>query len=192
MNVKVLFFIQILPFLFIQLNGLTIEIEPDELNQVSEILQAFINNHSQQQTYHPLRRSLIKRVIFPLLKTFLRNIVQMFGIMMTLVGANLLSVKWEPMAMGGVNVNNTSISTSDLITATEMCNSDNDYGCNQNQCWRTCDLDSSDSIKSGKIDSISWCYTYSSVNKGNFKNCDSSEDCSPCWDCLTSCTDSYK
>lgn len=71
MKVKVLFLIlMISAFFSIQLNGLTIEIEPNEINQVSEILQAFINNQSLQP-YQPQRRSSIRSVIIPLLKAYL-------------------------------------------------------------------------------------------------------------------------
>lgn len=172
----------------IQLNALiSIEIEPNDLEQVSEILQTFIQ---QQQQQLPTRFSTT-RVISPLLKSITRSLIQMTGIMLTLVGANLLTLKLETFIVKQpaekiTEINNNTEIISNITALMEKCK--NEYGCNRNRCWRTCT--SNEELKIEKEDEDmkeTWCYTSSKANTSDFQSCTFYNDCSPCWDCSSDC-----
>lgn len=87
---KVSFIVLLLTIFFIisSFGHITIEIEPNELHQISEILQSFINQQQQQlQPQYPSMRNPILRVIGPLIKPVSVGIIQMIGIKLTPVGS---------------------------------------------------------------------------------------------------------
>lgn len=156
-------------------NGyITIEIEPDDVHQLSDILQMFIENQQiPTRTQYSLRRN-----IFSLLKSFSRGIVQLISIMMTLVGVNLITMKMESSIM---LLNQTEQTTTHMFAHREICK--HDFGCTENICWRTCEETNERKAEQ------KWCFTSSYPNISNFQPCTYSYECSPCWSCSTSCTD---
>lgn len=145
-----------------------IQIEAEDMQRITDILQS-----SHQ------RSDLISTG-----KTISKAVLQMLGIMLTLVGANLLTSKLEPAI--GSPVHFTYINRTTPSDITDMCKYD--YGCDDNLCWRTCD---------GEVDALekrvsSWCHTTISTQKPEYKECVNSYECSPCWDCLTPCNSANK
>lgn len=76
MKVSFIFILLLSSFLIHSNGHITIEIEPDDLHQISEILEAYI----QRKHHQSLTRSPLRRAIVPLLKTVSSGIVQLFGI----------------------------------------------------------------------------------------------------------------
>lgn len=171
---KVTVFIIILLFTTIlnsNANGyITIEIEPDDVYQLSNILQTFLENNQIPTTR---TRSSIRHIILPLIKSFSRGIIQMLSIMLTLVGANLITMKMESSV---VIVNQT-----EQTTTHEICK--HDFGCTENICWRTCEE------TNDKKEEQKFCFTSPYSNMTNFHPCTFTHECSPCWKCTTACTD---
>lgn len=173
----VLFFIYVC-----QLNAhISIQIEPNEIEQISEILQGFIlRQHDQQQP--PTRRYRLCYMLIPFLKSISRGLTQMVAIMMTLVGANLVTSRMETTfqlnQLSVENIPQTSVSTQN-----EHCK--NEYGCNSNLCWRACgEVDINNNTKH-KL-----CFT-ARPNGTSFEACAQTLDCSPCWSCLSRCQSIY-
>lgn len=155
-------------------NGhITIEIEPNDVHQLSDILQTFIENH-----HVPTRqRSSLKCVIYHSIKTLSSGIIQLIGIMLSLVGANLLTMKLE----------HSTNSVNQIKSPTSMFNEEckHDFGCTGNICWRTCgDINNPSEEAAQKI-----CFTSSQPNITNIQRCTYAYECSPCWSCSTPCTD---
>lgn len=146
---------------------ITIEIEPSDIHQLSEILQNYIEHQNI-----PVVR---KQSILPMKKKISVGIFQMMGILFTLVGANLLTTKLDPIVIASNAIYNNS-----TFIPSEMCKYD--FGCDDNVCWRTCEK---------AVNNIShmnsWCYTTSPGEKPSFQKCIHSYECSPCWDCLGPC-----
>lgn len=117
---------------------ITIEIEPEDLNRISEILQTIIN----EQQLQPIIRSTTRNSIIPVLKKITCSVFQMLGIMLTLVGANFITMKMEPSMLQ--QTSDTNISSLALIEPPGICKSD--YGCNANLCWRTCNENDSNDV----------------------------------------------
>lgn len=111
---------------------ITIEIEPEDLNRISEILQIIIN----EQQLQPIIRSTTRNSIIPVLKNITCSVFQMLGIMLTLVGANFITMKMEPSMLQ--QTSDTNISLLALIEPPGICKSD--YG------WRTCNENDSNDV----------------------------------------------
>lgn len=163
----------LLLFLTYSTARISIEMDPEDLDQISDFFQAFIT-HQQQHQYQSIMNFSIRYRITPFLKKTACGFIQLIGVMLTLVGANLLTSKLdsvEPLQPTEMNVRNNN---------SQMCNID--YGCNQNLCWRTCYTSLHE-----KINSQLWCYTSPKHNAREFQRCIYSSDCSPRWECLESC-----
>lgn len=124
----------------------------------------------------------------------------MLGIMLTLVGANLLTVQLSPTtttmtttttaiatttttSIASENLNPQKFETiyKNLSISSNKCNM-NDFGCNRNLCWRSCVIK-----KNADKDYISWCFSTPKESKQNFHYCKNGLDCSPCWECAFPC-----
>lgn len=174
-SLVIIFFLIVSAILSHSNGHITIEIEPNDVHQLSDILQTFIENH-----HLPTRqRSSLKCVIYHGIKTMSSGIIQLIGIMLSLVGANLLTMKLEHSM---TSVNQIKSPTSMFVHG-EECK--HDFGCTENICWRTCEESSN---PSGKVDQ-KICFTSSHSNITNFQRCTYSYECSPCWSCSTPCTD---
>lgn len=162
----------------LHLNGqLTINIEAEDLRQISEIFERIMHQSHPSTRISPVRCSFI-----PLIKKLSLNLIQMCGVMMTLFGANILTVKYEySHRMDYSSLTVTNIKTK--ISPPEMCH--HDYGCSENLCWRTCDepIDENVNEELGN----KWCFTTPVSNRTYYQPCKLNNDCSPCWGCMTPC-----
>lgn len=162
----------------------TIQIEPEDLQMFADIL-----THIGGGIQHPLviqSTALTPRCacILSTIKGISRGALQMFGILLTLVGANLLTSKLEPIVVAKTQFYATNITESKILHP-KIC--DHDHGCTGNMCWRTCGETTEE-----EITSHSWCYTTAKADKTEYQMCSVSHDCSPCWDCLTPCKSTAK
>lgn len=175
-KVLIIFF---LACVILQHQCVTIEIQPDELEQIGEILiQAYMQ--------HPTTSIVTQRrgtALISMAKTATRGLLQLLGILFTLVGANILTSKLEHqinltpnhqiVKQDDVKVNiDETMQTAPL----KQCNQ-NDYGCDDNLCWRTCDTSNGNST----------CYTSPNSKEKIIHRCIFSKECSPCWECMTLC-----
>lgn len=160
---------------------ITIEIEPNDLGQISDILQNYI-------VHNPSGRSLMRNIIISEIKNIVRVVFQLSGLLCTLVAANLLTVKMEPFMQNQTSemcISSTiPIPPQTKETVLEICH-DNDFGCSNNICWRSCN-EQSDSNEKKK-----WCFTTAIPNGTSFQTCSFSRECSPCWTCVTPCAAAY-
>lgn len=162
----------------LHLNGqLTINIENDDVNQLSEILQRIA------QKSHPSSRiSPATCFLIPLVKKITINLIQMGGVLITLFGANILTMNYEySHKMDHSSLTVTNIESK--ISPPEKCK--HDFGCSQNLCWRTCDepIDGNVNEELGN----KWCYTTPISNRPYYQPCKRNNDCSPCWSCVNPC-----
>lgn len=147
---------------------ITIEIEPDDLNRLSEILQTFINDQ-QLQT-----RSSTRIGINPMIKKTLCGVIQLIGITLSLVCANLITSKITETSIVNESGDMNITSMSSLFVPPKLC--DNDFGCHNNRCWRTCE-------KAKNIEmETTWCFSSPMPIEHKFKECVHAEECSPCWE----------
>lgn len=159
--------------LFIRVHAsITIDIEPEELQQLGEILvQSYL-----ERGIHSI--ASVNNAVFTCKKVSLA-IIQLIGIMFTLVGANILTE-----LLNNANKQRYGaplyIENVTNITPTRMC--DNDFGCNRNMCWRTCNVD-----LTGDEPMFSWCYTKPDESDKNLHSCQEANECSPCWSCFGPC-----
>lgn len=158
----------------------TIQIEPDDLQRFADILMQ-IGETQQHQTLFINRATSRSACILSSLKGLSRGVFQMVGILLTLVGANLLTTKLEPFVGVKTQAQFTNITASKMMQP-KICH--HDYGCDENLCWRSCGGTPEEEERQ-----MSWCYTTSSKSdKTGYQKCTFSYECSPCWDCLSQCT----
>lgn len=153
---------------------IAVNIDPEDLDQVSDFFfQAFINQHQHQN--NPI---LQRRRIISMIKKTSSGIIKLIGIMLTLVSANFFTVKlnlFVPIQQQPeIIVKN--ISNNEPLC--EMCVADS--GCKHNLCWRACYSDKKSSVQL-------WCYTSPNPVAREFQYCDYSDYCSPCWECIETC-----
>lgn len=164
----------------LHLNGqVTINIEPDDVQQISEVFQRIMYRSHPSTRISPVRCSLI-----PLLKKITLNLFQMCGVMMTLFGANILTVKYEySRKMDYSSLTYTNIKSK--LSPPEFCK--HDFGCNDNLCWRTCEEPIDGNVNANEEYGDKWCYTTPMSNRTYYQPCKENNDCSPCWGCITPC-----
>lgn len=152
--------------------SISIDIEPEDLRRIGEIV---VGNYLRGPGNNIARSRTMINTIISSCKHFSMNIAQLIGIMLSLVGANLLTTMLEPFT-------NTPMYKNTTLTPSQICKSD--FGCDENLCWRTCDT----KFDEGEQQiAQSWCFTSSKPTDRNFQECKNSYDCSPCWDCLGPC-----
>lgn len=156
---------------------IAINIDPEDLDQVSDFFQSVI-----VQTSAPMPTN--RRVIIPLIKKMTYSTIQLLGVMMTLVGANILSSFLTPdVAMSRQQQQQQSeiifrnFSNNIEPKYAEMCKID--FGCNKNRCWKSCNT-----VVGGKN---LWCYASPEYHARNLQHCEVVSDCSLCWDCIEPC-----
>lgn len=157
---------------------ISINIDPEDLDQVTDFIHTVtINDQSQ-----PIISNRKNRVIISMVKKAIFSTIQLVGVMLSLVGANIISVNLVPDASmqqkqqfpQSENILPNQNKTI-KIKFGEMCHID--YGCNKNLCWRTCNT-----VADGKK---LWCYTSPTSRK--FQYCAHANECSLCWDCIEPC-----
>lgn len=145
---------------------ISIDIEPEELQRFGEIL---VHSYMTRDLLHNHATSVCKKVLV--------NTAQLFGIMFSLVGANLLTNTLQPFVSFNPQADQLVITMNDTLKPSEICK--HDFGCDGNLCWRSCD----DEINT----SLSWCYTVEKIRMNEIKTCEFSHECSPCWSCIGAC-----
>lgn len=157
---------------------ISIEIDPEDMDRVSDFFESIIFN--RQQLSQPRLHS--RCGIIRLTKKVLSAFIQMFGIMTTLVCANLVTTRLSQTSY--INPHQVEEFDRNLtsITKVETCN--NNFGCNQSLCWRSCTVHRENDLVP---DYTSWCFTSPDKN-GIVHQCESHLDCSGCWECSHPCT----
>lgn len=174
---------------------IAINIDPEDLERVSEFFHSIILSE-QAQTIMPRERHVIRMM----LKKTIFGVIQLFGVMMSLVGATIISSTLlqdlpalqpnqmqqpqQPPQQPPQKPQHPQHSQQpqqlqqpkiDVLN----CNNNNmDYGCNRNICWKSC-FAKDDHGKN------LWCYTAPKLRQ--FHQCNSSSNCSLCWDCIEAC-----
>lgn len=171
MNIsKIIIFL--LALILIQTSAhILIEIDPEDFEQVSDFFENIIINNRIQQ--HPINS---KRSLMRIVKKTASGLIQMLCVMITLVASNILTTKISELNTQQAYENEFFERNVTNNTILKKCNQ-NDFGCNRNLCWRTCDVENDERTKK-------WCYTTANAINRKFQNCSHSFDCSPCWDCL--------
>lgn len=160
---------------------ISIEIDPDDLDRISEFFHSIIIT-DQPRSIIPTRGIQIKTMF----KKIVCSVVQLIGVMLSLVGASIISNHFAPVVPVPVQeqqpqqdesliVQNATI-LSDIIKNIESCGTD--YGCNKNLCWKSC-------YTKDDYGRNLWCRTSSFRYK--FQHCNTSSDCLFCWDCIEKC-----
>lgn len=165
------FFIIIVSCLLMQAHShISIDIDPEDMDRVQAFFESIVFNRPIQilQPMWNRPRSGIRRLI----TKSLNSVIQMFTIITTLVGANLITNKLsQPQPQPSY------VSFDQNITnGTKMCSTE--FGCNQSICWRACTVDDSNYT--------SWCFTSPEIN-GIVQQCKTHLDCSGCWQCTHPC-----
>lgn len=158
-------FVVFLCLISLSMTSVVIDLEEDELQQIAAIL---VDNYIEHNLV-PKCNSYVSVY----LKKGAANLGQFVGIMFSLVGANILTKMYEhstaePTIIADINNNSTILS--------EICDFDNDHGCDAGQCWRSCGEQSEVSN--------SFCFTMSKSKE----KCSSSDDCNECGECINECT----
>lgn len=132
--------------------SIAINMETDEMQKIAELLvESYLTNNLRQFT--PQRV-----VIFKQLKKIAMGSVQYIAIMISLVGANLLTKIFEakPFFANNHEVQFPRNSSSVLK------NCPHDFGCELNVCWKLCNK------ISDKVN-ISWCHTSPNPQKREYQ-----------------------
>lgn len=157
---------------------ISIDIDPDELQSIGEVLVESYLHHNLIQRKKTPTNSIITHT-----KKILCNMIQFSAITMSLVAANLLTASLQPLAMQQIaESDNTTTAVKTVVNGlkpSDIC--PYDFGCDDFLCWRTCDT------KGKQHDAYSWCYTAEKPKEHQFNHCVYSHECSPCWDCLSPC-----
>lgn len=91
MNAKVLLILYLLSCLLHSEAFISINIDPEDFDQVSDFLHNLI-----VQTHPATTTTTSRRLIIPVIKEATFGAIQLFGVMMTLVGANVISTFLTP------------------------------------------------------------------------------------------------
>lgn len=155
--------------------SIVIDIEHEELQRVAEILvESYISHNLTPQT----SRNEMRNIIFSIVKKVTLNVVQLIGIMLSLVGANLLTRIFESSAVPQVLINDIDNITSFTPSETHF----RDYGCDNNVCWRTCGDKFNNPEKNKQ-----WCYSSPTPESRKYHECLYLHECSPWWECIGIC-----
>lgn len=159
--------------MIIRAQSIVIDIDPEDIQLWSEFLgQCYVKRNMQHATSTNNIASMIKKASL--------YVIQLLGLMFSLVGANILSELFTGNIIVPTYVNQRYAGISNFINVTRKC--DNEFGCTRNMCWRTCnEVFVNEST-------FSWCFTTPSVEPGkNAHACREHNDCSPCWSCFGPC-----
>lgn len=167
-----------------QTNGhIQIDIEPEELQSIGEVLVQSYLTHNLIQRQRTTRNAIISQT-----KKFACNIMQLTALIISLVSANLLTAVLQPIPVHKMttyeNITTTTTVAANILKPSEMC--PYDFGCDDYLCWRSCDTGKKETNGS------SWCYTSPQPKKHEFKHCVYPYECSPCWACIGPCNSDRK
>lgn len=106
---------------------------------------------------------------------------QYIGVTVSLVAANLITAMLETKP---ISIMQTYTPSKNNIIKPSSRTCKNEFGCDDNICWRSCPAETDDHKKNG---SFSWCFASPNPNNHKFEHCDHNYECSPCWSCLGAC-----
>lgn len=159
---------------------ISINIDPEDLDQMTDFIHTITINDQPQ----PIITNRKKRLIKSVLKKAIFSTIQLVGVMLSLVGANILSMNLvfdAPVQQNPKHVqpeiifpNQNNITKN--IKYEDMCHID--HGCNRNLCWRNCNTVAD---RKEKL----WCYTSPTLCQHH--HCAHAKACSLCWDCIEPC-----
>lgn len=184
MKVKVLFIGLFASVLLLNSEAfISIRLDPEDLERVGDFFQSIMIN---EQAHTHWIHTPTHRIILSWAKKTAVGVFHLIGVMLALVGANLLSLNLTPDAQ--MQVKQQSIEPEKKIQAsndlsnvvpkyTDIC--DVDFGCHRSLCWKTCHI-----IVNEKKQ---WCFTSPDPHVRQFQHCNKTNDCSVCWDCIESC-----
>lgn len=182
MKVSVLFVSLLVAIFLIEYSEayISINIEPDDLEQVSDFLHMLMTDGNQILPA-PITRT---RMIVRMITRGLLKIAHYSGIMLTLVGATVISSHYIPDSNSKVILQNEQVSGEQkikinpkILMHSEMCQID--YGCHAGVCWRSC--------HSNNHSQHFWCYTAPIPNARDLYRCKDASDCFLCWECVEPC-----
>lgn len=165
---------------------ISVNIDPVELQSLGNVLvETYLRYHVLKRI--PRLRSLPIFMLHQLEK--LAGSVWQFGIISSSLacGAVLgpIAQRWYD-SWHDVDNKQTPIpstlpaSVKQKFNPSQICQ--NDFGCDRNICWRTCN---SDNVKI--TNRIGWCYSSPDLSAHKYQHCNFAHDCSPCWHCLGVC-----
>lgn len=160
---------------------ITINIDHEDINQVSAVLSGIIINAESHTPRWTISRSI---------KTVTYTAAKLFGVTVSLVAANIITEKLntveQPIKVLQNEQKNITQTTSDREIVS--CRNIN-FGCHRNMCWRACDPEAvGEEIKiAKKFNSSGWCFTSAKLDDRKLQICSHLTDCSPCWDCTSIC-----
>lgn len=181
---------------------ISIHIDPEDLDRVSEFFHTIIINNHQP---HPQLAVPVKFMILSNLKKGIVASFHLVGVVIALVSASVISTHvttnlvpvpvpvpvhqqeqpefiqiTDPTQRQQQQQQPELIQyDSNIFKKAEMC--DIDYGCNRNACWRSCNRGDK-----GNYPSL-WCHTASNPRAREHHRCDDSKGCSSCWECIEPC-----
>lgn len=181
--------------LLLKVDGsIIIDIENDDVQRISEIIVQHYIEHQLTTTLSTTARMTTYSIIVRKVQALSMGILKMIAVMLTLVGANVITSKLDSPASTRTSQPNVHVTNDN--NAINFCNNF-EYGCKQNLCWRMCEEEIESNGIGERIRNItktlasnttdSWCFTTADHNARDFQQCDYSFNCSPCWPCLSSC-----
>lgn len=129
---------------------------------------------------HEVRRTKNQLIISKCYK-FSIAVGQYIGVTVSLVAANLITAMLETKPIS-IMQTYTPSKINIIKPSSRTCK--NDFGCDDNICWRACPNITSDREN---ISMLSWCFTSPEPQNHKFERCNHNHDCSPCWPCLGAC-----
>lgn len=182
MKVSTVFILILLINLTYCQTNIVLGIDPDDLQKIAELLVENYITHNVKPRYI----STTSRVLAQLKKVS-SSTLQLFGITMSLVGANLLTSVLDPKITPTIVGNSAStifepthaplVGNITSVASTEAC--EKFVGCDGNVCWRSC-YTTNNNTKS-------WCYTSPNPAIRDYHRCNHAHECSPCWECISAC-----
>lgn len=167
---------------------IAINIDPEDLDRVSEFFHSIILSEPAQtivQRERHIFRAMVKKTIF--------GVIQLTGVMMSLVGASVISSSFvheapaiqpqQPQQASQQPPHQPPQQPQEAQYPEQLENivlkcTNLDFGCSVNYCWKTC----FEKASNGKN---LWCHT--SPKSNALHHCKSSDECSICWDCVEKC-----
>lgn len=157
-----------------------IDIEPEELQSMGELLVESYFTHNLIQ-----RKPTIGRFALTKLMKLLGSTFKMCALTASLVASNLISAVLQPKFVQQTDeYENITSTIESTFKPTELC--PGDFGCDGNLCWKHCEIGKNES------NADSWCFTTPKPEEHQFQYCKHSHDCSPCWDCIGICNSNKK
>lgn len=154
---------------------ISINIDPDDFDQVSDFFHGIINNGHQNLPPQISR----KNMVIKMLKGGLMATPQLIGVMFSLVGASVISsyllTEFNPKLI--LNNEQGALINASIEIHSEKCKIE--YGCHENRCWRSCH-------SSNHTENL-WCYTAPTPNARRLNRCQKTSDCFLCWECVEPC-----